>query len=38
MLVEWAGHLLPRHELGDLLGELPELFEVYVPIWQAVKE
>jgi len=31
-----TGDLLPRHELGDLFGELPELFKVDVAVGQPV--
>jgi hypothetical protein len=37
VLLEGTRHLLPVDELGDLFGELPELLEVDVSVWQSAK-
>lgn len=35
VLLEGASHLLPGHELGNLLRHLPEFLEVDVSVWQS---
>jgi len=37
ILLERAGDLLPRDELGHLFRQLPELLEVDVAVWQSAK-
>jgi len=36
VFLEGTGHLFPRHELGDLLSQLPEFFKVDVTVGQPI--
>lgn len=38
MLLKGTSHLFPRHKLRHLLGQLPKLFKVYVPIRQPMRK